>query len=454
MKGKHGSVFLLLASGIIAGSMDLAIVGPSLPGMVKEFGLQPRSLSWVFTIYALFNLISLPMMTGLADRFGNQNVLRISIALLTISSVLTAISSSFWMVLASRALTGLSVSGIFPLAPAIVPDHFKRESRGRALGLIGASFGVSLMTGPLMSGFLLDWFGWRSLYLLVAGLGLISSFIGMAFPQKTLTRKAIRIPWPSLLLLMVSTGSFALLLSRTGWESSGWTRWLPYAFGMVGIISSFAFLNTERKSEQKLFPRGITHNPTARLILTLGVGTGIIQACYIFLPHYLVEGFSISDSRASFLLLPLVTAFTIGNYGFGRLTDHIGPIRVLFTGWVLLGLAFGLIGWTTGINYYLLASLLFGFGLATLESPSLRYLLIHIRLDGFATRAQGLLSIFVSLGQLSGSALLGSLAEDELTGDYRGAYRWIMLIIVLAIVLIWRLSVVIRSRERTMEEEM
>ena len=434
-----GGFFLVIAFGIIAGSFDLAVVGPSLPGIVGEFGLGPRSVSWVFTLYALFNLVSLPLVTGLADRYGKQRIMLFSLLMMGAAALLIAFSASFAQILAGRALMGMSVSGVFPIAPALVRAHFPEGKRGSVLGMIGASFGISLFAGPLLSGFFLDWFGWRSLYISVAALALLALILALRFLDREKVDRGVQIPMGSLLFLTFSIASLALLLSGTGLGASGLMVIIPVLAGFVFALSLWLFVRKERQAVHRIFPPLIIRSSLARLILILGISTGVVQACFIFLPHYLVDSFAISDARASFLLLPLVAFFTLGNYMAGRLTDRVGPLTVLSVGWLLLGGAFSLLGFTQHLFWFYPVTLLFGLGLSTLESPSLRYMLIHIPLKAFETRAQGLLSVFISLGQLSGSAILGSLASERLAGSYQGAYAWMLVLAMGVITAIWML---------------
>ncbi|HRY99739.1 MAG TPA: MFS transporter, partial [Bacteroidales bacterium] len=95
MKEIKAGLFLALGGGILAGSFDLAIIGPSLPGMARQFQLEPSILSWAFTLYALFNLLSLPVLTGLADRYGKRRVLLFSLGLFSLSSLLASQAGHF-----------------------------------------------------------------------------------------------------------------------------------------------------------------------------------------------------------------------------------------------------------------------------------------------------------------------------------------------------------------------
>ena len=62
----------VLFLGVLMGALDIAIVGPALPAMKASFGINERMLSWVFSIYILFNLVGTPIMDKLRDRFGRK----------------------------------------------------------------------------------------------------------------------------------------------------------------------------------------------------------------------------------------------------------------------------------------------------------------------------------------------------------------------------------------------
>lgn len=435
MKETKPGLFLALGGGILAGSFDLAIIGPSLPGMARQFQLEPSILSWAFTLYALFNLLSLPVLTGLADRFGKRRVLLFSLGLFSLSSFMASQADHFGLVLVSRALSGIAVSGIFPLAPSLVGDHIPDGRRGRALGLIGASFGISLFAGPLLAGLLLDGHGWQSLFFLATLLGLAALTLVLIFLPRSTTAAPASIPWKSLFAVMIAVGALALLLSGTAQRMAGPRGVFPILSGLASLAGFIVLSRLERRQAHPLLPKGILSDPLSRIVLLLGIGTGVIQAAYIFLPHYLVGMHGITDSRASYLLLPIVFFFTLGNWIAGRLSDRYGPSKVLLAGWLLMGIALILIGWGQDINLYLTSTLFFGLGLSTLESPSLRYILVHLDFSAYTARAQGLLSVFISLGQLSGSALLGMLASSGNQDDYGMAYRWMLVAVAIALVL-------------------
>src|SRR5690606_21418056 len=148
-------VLAVLFTGVLAAALDIAIVGPALPALQQDFGVGERALSWVFSIYILFNLIGAPLVAKWSDRYGRRRLYVSSVATFAAGSVIVAAAPTFEVLLAGRAVQAFGAGGIFPVASAVIADTFPIERRGRALGMIGAVFGVAFLLGPLLGGLLL-----------------------------------------------------------------------------------------------------------------------------------------------------------------------------------------------------------------------------------------------------------------------------------------------------------
>src|SRR5690606_12481467 len=64
----------VLFLGVLMGALDLAIIGPALPAIQADFGIDGRALAWIFNIYILFQLVSAPLMAKLSDRYGRRAI--------------------------------------------------------------------------------------------------------------------------------------------------------------------------------------------------------------------------------------------------------------------------------------------------------------------------------------------------------------------------------------------
>lgn len=106
----------------------------------------------VASVFSVLQFVFAPFWGGLSDRVGRRPVLFYTVAGTTLSYALWAVSGSFWTFLAARVLAGL-FGGNLSVATAAVADVTTRAERSKAMGLVGAAFGLGLVTGPVLGAF-------------------------------------------------------------------------------------------------------------------------------------------------------------------------------------------------------------------------------------------------------------------------------------------------------------
>ena len=106
----------------------------------------------ISSLFSILQFFFAPVWGGLSDRRGRRSVLLLTVAGTALSYLLWAFSGSFWLFLAARLLAGL-FGGNLSVATAAVADVTTREERSKAMGLVGAAFGLGLVTGPLIGAF-------------------------------------------------------------------------------------------------------------------------------------------------------------------------------------------------------------------------------------------------------------------------------------------------------------
>ena len=126
-KKQRNRILTVLFIGVLMGALDIAIVGPALPAIQKQFNIDERSVSWIFGIYVLFNLIGSPLMAKLSDVISRRKIYILDIALFAAGSLIVSFSPNFAILLAGRAIQGFGAGGIFPVASAVIGDTFPEE---------------------------------------------------------------------------------------------------------------------------------------------------------------------------------------------------------------------------------------------------------------------------------------------------------------------------------------
>lgn len=402
-------------------ALDIAIVGPALPAIQSTFSLDEWGVAWVFSIYVLFNLLGTPLLAGFSDVRGRRAIYLLAVGLFTTGSLLTAIASDYWLVLLGRAIQGLGAGGIFPVASAMIWDSFPAKVRGRMLGLLGAVFGLAFLVGPILGGVLLL-FSWHWLFLVNLPIGVAIIIVGLRVLPASHVRRIGPFDWPGMLLLGAMLATFLFGLSSLGatvWRPS-LTRIDTWPLLVACFVFLLIFIRVELTSRNPIVQVRLFIRRQVCLVALLALGAGVAEAAVVFVPQLLKANFNVSASAASFMLLPLVVAMSLTSPIAGRFVDRVGPRPVLMCGSSLLTLGMLLTGGGSNLPQFYLASILTGMGLAILLGAPLRYILLNSASAANLASTQGVLTLLISIGQLSGSLLMGVIAQrqGDGTADY------------------------------------
>ena len=442
----RNKILVVLFLGVLMGALDIAIVAPALPSIQKYFGIGERILAWTFTIYVLFNLIGTPLMAKLSDKFGRRSIYILDVVLFALGSILITLSpqKSFAVLLAGRALQGFGAGGIFPVASAVIGDTFPPEKRGSALGLIGAVFGLAFLIGPVLGGVILSITTWQWLFIINLPIALVVIVMGWRLLPSKGSGTQLRFDWAGLLVLSVLLASFTYSLNQIDtqnfFSSLVSVRVLPFL--LLGLALTLVFPAIERKASDPIVNMSLFHSRQIRLSSVLSAGAGLGESGLSFMPALAVAALPgiINTQTSSYMILPVVLAMSIGSPLVGRLMDRFGSKVMVFSGTLLL--AVGMMMLSTGaisetLWGFILSGAVIGFGLSSLLGAPMRYIMLNETNARDRTSAQGLISLFTSIGQLASGALIGAVAASKGGGvaGYGGAYRVVGVVALVMILL-------------------
>jgi MFS family permease len=436
----------ILFAGVLMSALDIAIVGPALPAIRAAFGVEDRATAWVFTIYVLLNLIGTPLMAKLSDLFGRRVVYAADVGLFALGSLLVAIAPSFGVLLLGRAIQGLGAGGIFPVASAVIGDTFPPERRGGALGMIGAVFGIAFLIGPILGGVLLL-FGWQ--WLFVVNLPLAATVIALSLRSLPNTRPARRrrFDWLGMAVLGALLAALAYGLNQLDTASVAASPRAPnvWPFLLAALALTPIFWLIERRAPDPILRTGLLARRQVALTAALAAGAGLSEAAVVFVPALVVAAFDVTESAASFMLVPVVLAMAVGSPASGRLLDRAGSRVVALLGAALVAGGMLLVGFFAAtLTLFYLSAVLVGLGMSILLGATLRYIMLNEAPAAERASAQAVLTLFTSVGQLVGGALVGAIAASR--GGGVAGYSASFLLIGVVMLLLTAASLRLKSR--------
>jgi len=365
---KRAALLVVTLSSFLTAFM-ISSVNIALPPIGSEFAVDAALLSWVVTSHLLASAMFLVPFGRVADMHGRKRVFTYGVLICTVSSLLSAISTSAISLISFRILQGIGSAMIFGTEVAILTSVFPIEERGKALGINVAVVYLGLSFGPFLGGSLTQHLGWRSIFLANVPLGLIIiAFTFRELKGEWAEAKGEKFDFIgsiiySLTLIAIMYG-FSLLPAMLG-------AWLI----LMGVFGILAFVKWEIEAENPVLDVDLFRNNTVFAFsnLTALINYSATFAVSFLLSLYLqyVRGLSPQDTGLVLASQPIVQA--IFSPFTGRLSDRIEPRIVASIGMALtvVGLfLFTFINERTTLGFIVACLILLGFGFALFSSPN------------------------------------------------------------------------------------
>ncbi len=456
---QRNQLLFLLFFGVLMGALDIAILGPALPSIRAEFGVDERNLAWMFSSYVLFQLVSTPLMAKLSDLYGRRWIYILDIALFGMGSLLVATSSTFNSVLIGRAIQGFGAGGIFPVASAVIGDTFPPEKRGSALGMIGAVFGVAFLIGPLLGGVILAVANWHWLFLINLPIAVLIILFSLRLLPATRPATSRRLDVAGMILLASFLASLTFGLNQLDPGNLAASLVTPSVGGALALalVLLVILIWAERRISLPMLPAHLFNRRQLGLAYWLSAGAGLAEASLVFVPLMAVTGLAnqgIHEKNATWLLIPAILAMAVGSPLAGRLLDRIGSRNVIMGGTALMSAGFLMLSLLGGnLIFFLLSGVLIGGGLTALLGAPIRYIMLGEASIEERSLAQGLVTLFTSMGQLVGSALIGALVASFGALNPFAGYQTAFGFVAIASLLLFGSATLLKTRQRELETQ-
>ncbi len=324
-------IMLTVMLALFLAALDQTIWNVAAPKAVGDLGGLDL-FAWPATSYLLGSTVIVPIIGKLSDSHGRKPYLLVGIVIFLAASALCGASGTMWELIGFRLLQGFGAAFIMANAFTTMGDYFAPDERGRWAGIIGGTFALASIIGPLAGGVLTDELSWRWVFYInipVGGVGLIA--IALFMPaQKPLHPNRQPTDWLGAGLLIAAATPLLLAFSMGG-NQFGWLDSPIIACLIVTVLAAFAWWRVaRRKGEHGIMPLPMFQNKIymACTVVMFLIGISMMGAMFN-LPFFLQGAQGISATNSGLVTLPMSIGVIPASVITGQILARTGRYKAL-----------------------------------------------------------------------------------------------------------------------------
>jgi len=333
---KQNSILLLLCLAQFVLVLDFAIVNVALPSIQSNLDFTPGQLPWVVGAYALFFGGFLLVGGRAGDLFGRKRMFVAGLAVFGLASLVGGASPTPMILVASRALQGLSGAAVSPAVLALIGSNYPEGgARNKAMGVFGAVSSAGFTGGVLFGGILTEYLTWRAV--MFVNVPVCLALVVVAARKIADDRVSNREAGIDILgAILVTGGMCSIIYALTIAADSGWTSSSVLRAVGLGVLMLIAFVALQAKLANPLMPLDLFKNRSVtggNLIAFLSGGVMAIST-FFFTLYMHTLGYSAIKTGLAFF--PQAFIVVLASLPVVKMTDKYGARAVLIAGGILL----------------------------------------------------------------------------------------------------------------------
>lgn len=354
---KTGALISLLMANFL-GALSVSIINIILPTLQSSFHVSYELIQWVIISYLISNTSLVVIAGKIGDTFNKRNIILLGQMIFIIASIICFYSTTAATLIFGRIIQGIGAAILLTLSIALIRENVGIDKLGSALGMLGSVSAIGTAAGPTIGGNLVSFFGWNSVFLLLAILCSINLFLTLKFLPIEKNNKKINSQFDIFGTILLSSSLVFLslsinLISKIGIDTS------IKIFALSAILMAI-FIYYEKNITEPLVNFEIFKN------LNLSIGlisniliTMVIISTLIITPFYLTNTLHLKAYEIGIIMSvgPIISTF----FGFisGKLVDKFGAVKmsnisilIMILGTIFLAtlpLKYGLIGFIIAI---------------------------------------------------------------------------------------------------------
>lgn len=341
-------IFTLLI-GTFTMSISQSSLSTAYPTLMRTFGISADTVQWLTTGFMLIMCVSMPISPWMLNNLNFKTMFMGALALFDVGSLMIVLTpaswgvNGFWFMMIGRAMEAFAVGVLFPSYQSVLLEITPKKKRGTVMGVAGLVMGSALACGPIVSGIILKFFNWKSLFIFfMIVITIIILLAGSGLIRDVMARHSSNLDWLSVILSIGLIG-IMYVVNLAGKQHVNWT--INGLILLISILAVALFCYRQLHVKRPLLELRVlkTFNYDLAILLTSISYIALIVTTIIF-PLYYQGVLHVSPFISGMSLVPGAALLSILNPLTGSLADRIG-----FKPTMVIGMLMIIIGWVAGL---------------------------------------------------------------------------------------------------------
>lgn len=320
--------------------LNETVMSVAIPVLQEDLGVPPSTGQWLTTAFLLTMGTVIPLTGFLIQRVPTRALYVAAMSLFTTGTVVAFMAPGFGVLLVARVVQASGTAIMLPLLMTTIMTVVPRSRRGAMMGNVSVVIAVAPALGPTVSGLILDNFGWRWIFGLVAPIAVAALVIGARYVVAVSTPVDKRIDVPSVPLAVLGFGGLVYALVSIGESAQSGSHvplWIPFVVGGVALVAFVArqlVLGRQDRALLDLRVFGSRQFSLAMGAMILGMMT--MFGTFILLPLFAQQVLEYGSTRTGLLTLPGGLLMGFAGPIVGRIYDARGARILIVPGTLLV----------------------------------------------------------------------------------------------------------------------
>lgn len=350
-------IMLSLIIGAFFAILNETLLNIALTTLMDQFDITLPTVQWMATGFMLVMGIVIPVSALLIQWFTTRQLFLGTMIIFTLGTAIAASAPTFGVLLTGRLIQAVGTGMLMPIMFNVFLLMYPPHRRGRIMGIVGLVIMFAPAIGPTLSGIIVEYLGWRFLFITVIPFSLFSIVFAYFFLVNVSEVTRPKIDILSILFSTVGFGATIYGFSSVGESEAGFLSPVVIVSLLLGIGGIFLFSYRQLQLDEPIMDLRVFKYPMYRhAVIMFLIIIMAMFASEIILPIYMQGPLALSAATAGILLLPGSLLNGALSPFMGQLFDKVGPRPMMIPATLVLsGIMFMMSRLNTGSSVWMIA---------------------------------------------------------------------------------------------------